>query len=152
MLLGKPLFPGISEIDQLFQIFSTLGTPTPKESGKLSKVCRTIHAYFQNWKQQPMSRVFPKIVVAWSSLDTEDSCNGSSEKDHARDGEFTHIFRIWMPVTALPSFHSKCGFKAMGLDTKPMDVMHKNKVAGYVSLLGNFVPIYESLKTKALLM
>ena len=30
MLLGRPLFPGISCIDQLFLIFSTLGTPTPR--------------------------------------------------------------------------------------------------------------------------
>lgn len=28
MILGKPLFPGICEIDQLFQIFLKLGTPT----------------------------------------------------------------------------------------------------------------------------
>ncbi len=28
MVLGKPLFPGICDVDQLFQIFSKLGTPT----------------------------------------------------------------------------------------------------------------------------
>ena len=28
MLSGKPLFPGDSDIDQLYRIFRTLGTPT----------------------------------------------------------------------------------------------------------------------------
>ena len=62
MLLGKPLFPGISEIDQLFQIFSTLGTPSVA-NGKASKNCQIIHLhfligsrkiyrkYFQNYRQ-----------------------------------------------------------------------------------------------------
>ena len=30
MILGKPLFPGMSEVNQLFKIFAMLGTPTEK--------------------------------------------------------------------------------------------------------------------------
>lgn len=31
MITNRPLFPGDSEIDQLFKMFQILGTPTPQE-------------------------------------------------------------------------------------------------------------------------
>ena len=46
MALGRPLFPGICEIDQLFQIFSTLGTPVAQEC-RNSNLCQTINFPFQ---------------------------------------------------------------------------------------------------------
>ena len=53
----------------------------------------------------------------------------------------------------IPSFPLKCGFKALGLHTKPMDLMHKNKVAGYTfHYLENFMSIFELLKTQGFLM
>lgn len=39
MAVGKPLFCGISEVDQLFQIFSRLGLPSPKYSLAMSGFC-----------------------------------------------------------------------------------------------------------------
>ena len=49
MLEGRPLFVGLSQIDQLFQIFSKLGSPSEGSS------CRTLPFYqdevFPNWPQ-----------------------------------------------------------------------------------------------------
>jgi serine/threonine protein kinase len=39
MIWGKPLFPGMSEVDQLFKIFSMIGTPTEQVPISLSFVC-----------------------------------------------------------------------------------------------------------------
>lgn len=58
--LGKPLFTGISEIDQLFQIFSKLSTPT-KESWFAFTNLPNYQFEFPNWKLRPMSKLFPRL-------------------------------------------------------------------------------------------
>lgn len=62
MLQGKPLFTGISEIDQLFQIFSKLSTPT-SETWPQFKVLPNFGFDFPNWKHDscPLSRLFPAL-------------------------------------------------------------------------------------------
>ncbi|GLE05577.1 hypothetical protein PINS_up014609 [Pythium insidiosum] len=60
MAQGKPLFTGISEIDQLFQIFSKLSTPT-SESWPGFTSLPNYHFDFPNWKRRPLHRLFPNI-------------------------------------------------------------------------------------------
>ncbi|RHY82925.1 hypothetical protein DYB35_007379 [Aphanomyces astaci] len=60
MAQGKPLFTGISEIDQLFQIFSKLATPTAATWPAFT----TLPNYrfeFPNWTSRPWSRLFPTL-------------------------------------------------------------------------------------------
>ncbi|RQM26420.1 hypothetical protein B5M09_006008 [Aphanomyces astaci] len=60
MAQGKPLFTGISEIDQLFQIFSKLATPTAATWPSFT----TLPNYrfeFPNWTSRPWSRLFPTL-------------------------------------------------------------------------------------------
>ncbi|CAH0474877.1 unnamed protein product [Peronospora belbahrii] len=60
MAQGKPLFTGISEIDQLFQIFSKLSTPTSETWPGFSSL-PNYHFDFPHWKRRPLNRLFPKI-------------------------------------------------------------------------------------------
>jgi serine/threonine protein kinase len=60
MTQGKPLFTGISEIDQLFQIFSKLSTPTSEMWPDFSSL-PNYHFEFPHWKRRPLNRLFPGI-------------------------------------------------------------------------------------------
>lgn len=60
MAQGKPLFTGISEIDQLFQIFSKLSTPTSESWPGFSSL-PNYHFEFPNWQRRPLKRLFPNI-------------------------------------------------------------------------------------------
>ncbi|DBA04888.1 TPA: hypothetical protein N0F65_006890 [Lagenidium giganteum] len=60
MAQGKPLFTGISEIDQLFQIFSKLSTPTAESWPGFTSL-PNYHFEFPNWKRRPLQRLFPNI-------------------------------------------------------------------------------------------
>uniref|UniRef100_H3G5R2 Cyclin-dependent kinase 2 homolog n=1 Tax=Phytophthora ramorum TaxID=164328 RepID=H3G5R2_PHYRM len=60
MAQGKPLFTGISEIDQLFQIFSKLSTPTSETWPGFSSL-PNYHFEFPHWKRRPLNRLFPGI-------------------------------------------------------------------------------------------
>jgi len=57
MLSKKPIFPGDSEIDQLFKIFRQMGTPTED----VWHGCTSLPDYkpsFPKWKKQELSKVF----------------------------------------------------------------------------------------------
>lgn len=60
MAQGKPLFTGISEIDQLFQIFSKLSTPSPETWPGFTSL-PNYHFEFPNWRKRPLNRLFPNI-------------------------------------------------------------------------------------------
>jgi serine/threonine protein kinase len=60
MAQGKPLFTGISEIDQLFQIFSKLSTPSSDTWPGFTSL-PNYHFEFPNWKRRPLDRLFPNI-------------------------------------------------------------------------------------------
>lgn len=60
LVLQKPLFPGDSEIDQLFRIFRTLGTPDESAWPGVTKFPYYTPT-FPKWKAQPLSRVIPRI-------------------------------------------------------------------------------------------
>jgi len=58
MLAKRPLFPGDSEIDQLFRIFRTLGTPTED----IWAGCTSLPDYkpnFPKWKSMELSKLIP---------------------------------------------------------------------------------------------
>jgi len=56
MVMRQPLFPGDSEIDELFRIFRTLGTPTDEMWPGVSSY-RDYKMTFPKWAPRPLSRV-----------------------------------------------------------------------------------------------
>jgi len=57
LLSKKPIFPGDSEIDQLFKIFRQMGTPTDE----MWHGCTSLPDYkpsFPKWKKQEFSKAF----------------------------------------------------------------------------------------------
>ncbi|CAM9129248.1 unnamed protein product [Choristocarpus tenellus] len=63
MLRGKPLFSGVSQIDQLFQVFNKLATPTTDTWPEFVKL-PNYSAPFPNWPKRDLS----KIVVGLEPL------------------------------------------------------------------------------------
>jgi serine/threonine protein kinase len=60
MALGRPLFTGSSEIDQLFQLFSTLGTPN-NEIWKGFTELPNYGEIFPNWPSKPIEKIVPDL-------------------------------------------------------------------------------------------
>lgn len=60
MIIGRPLFCGESEIEQLLAIFRVLGTPTPESWPKASEL-RDWHDY-PMWKTQDLTTAFPALA------------------------------------------------------------------------------------------
>lgn len=56
----QPLFPGDSEIDQLFRIFRTLGTPDESMWPGVSEL-PNYKTQFPKWQAQPLARVLPRL-------------------------------------------------------------------------------------------
>jgi len=61
MLTKRPLFPGDSEIDELFRIFRTLGTPDERIWPGVSSLPDYKPTNFPQWAAQPLSKVVPHI-------------------------------------------------------------------------------------------
>jgi len=60
MLAKRPLFPGDSEIDELFRIFRTLGTPTED----IWRGCTSLPDFKQNfpkWTKQDLKKMIPGV-------------------------------------------------------------------------------------------
>jgi serine/threonine protein kinase len=60
MVLGRPLFTGSSEIDQLFQLFSTMGTPTEETWPGFTGLPNYGFA-FPNWPGKPLKRIVKSL-------------------------------------------------------------------------------------------
>ncbi|KAJ8255241.1 hypothetical protein GJAV_G00202670 [Gymnothorax javanicus] len=60
MVAKRPLFPGDSEIDQLFRIFKTLGTPNEEVWPGVSQL-PDYKARFPRWGPQDLSKITPKL-------------------------------------------------------------------------------------------
>jgi len=58
MITRQPLFPGDSEIDQLFRIFRSLGTPTEDSWPGVTKL-PDFKPVFPRWQPQNMHQVLP---------------------------------------------------------------------------------------------
>jgi cyclin-dependent kinase 2 len=63
MLTRRPLFPGDSEIDQLFRIFRTLGTPDEQSWPGVSQL-PDYKSVFPRWEAQELSTVLPSSLSA----------------------------------------------------------------------------------------
>lgn len=66
----KPLFSGDSEIDQIFKIFKTLGTPT-KETWPEVQALSEYKSTFPQWKRQDLGSVLKKLDQPGLDLLTE---------------------------------------------------------------------------------
>ncbi|KAF8927896.1 Cyclin-dependent kinase catalytic subunit [Dissophora ornata] len=60
MITKKPLFPGDSEIDELFKIFKVLGTPNEEVWPGVSKL-KDWKATFPQWSCQPLEPLLPQL-------------------------------------------------------------------------------------------
>jgi len=60
MITKKPLFPGDSEIDQLFRIFRTLGTPDEKAWPGVTKL-PDYKPSFPKWTAQPVAKLTTRL-------------------------------------------------------------------------------------------
>jgi len=58
MVNRQPLFPGDSEIDELFHIFRQLGTPTEASWPGVSSL-PDFKSVFPRWEKQPLRKVLP---------------------------------------------------------------------------------------------
>lgn len=61
MVRGRPIFTGISEIDQLFQIFSKLSTPSPDTWPEFTSL-PYYSAPFPNWPDSTLPYLFPDLT------------------------------------------------------------------------------------------
>lgn len=60
MATNKALFPGDSEIDQLFQIFRVLGTPSAREWPNIVKL-QEYNPCFPQWRAKNLQEIIPEI-------------------------------------------------------------------------------------------
>jgi len=60
MLVKKPLFPGDSEIDQIFKIFRQMGTPTEDNWHGCTSL-PDFKPSFPKWKKQPFGKMFDSV-------------------------------------------------------------------------------------------
>ena len=67
MALRKPLFPGDSEIDEIFKIFKTLGTPGESVWPGVTQL-PDYKATFPQWRKKPLRTVVPTLDAAGSDL------------------------------------------------------------------------------------
>lgn len=60
MVTGKALFPGDSEIDQLFRIFHTLGTPSEATWPGISQL-PDYQSSFPKWNRKELEEIMPSL-------------------------------------------------------------------------------------------
>jgi hypothetical protein len=78
LMLGQPLFPGESGIDQLVEIIKVLGTPSREQIKTMNP--NYMEHKFPQIKPHPFSKVSKKFGVCWNGMLTEERrCSG-----HAR--------------------------------------------------------------------
>lgn len=61
MVNGRPLFPGDSEIDELYKIFMTLGTPDESVWPGVTQLPEFQPDVFPKWRPRPLSDVCPAL-------------------------------------------------------------------------------------------
>lgn len=67
MALRKPLFPGDSEIDEIFKIFKTLGTPNEPAWPGVTQL-PDYKATFPQWRKKNLRTVVPTLDANGSEL------------------------------------------------------------------------------------
>uniref|UniRef100_M4BPH4 Cyclin-dependent kinase 2 homolog n=1 Tax=Hyaloperonospora arabidopsidis (strain Emoy2) TaxID=559515 RepID=M4BPH4_HYAAE len=111
MAQGKPLFTGISEIDQLFQIFSKLSTPTSETWPGFSSL-PNYHFEFPHWKRRPLNRLFPRISDLGIDLLTKLLVYNPDQRITAEDAlrhpYFSNEARAFLPLTPKIPMYQMC--------------------------------------------
>ena len=67
MVTQRPMFPGDSEIDELFKIFRLLGTPNEELWPGVSKL-QDYKVTFPKWRPQPLASAMPAMEAAGVDL------------------------------------------------------------------------------------
>mmetsp|Transcript_24614 Transcript_24614/g.64155 ORF Transcript_24614/g.64155 Transcript_24614/m.64155 type:complete len:369 (-) Transcript_24614:2863-3969(-) len=101
---GEALFRGDSEIDQLFQIFRVLGTPTKAEWPELKQL-PDYKASFPIWEQQVLPKVVPGLDKPAEALLRKLLVYDSSERLRARhtlQHEYFDDLEGWVPPKVRP--------------------------------------------------
>merc|ERR1711931_113782 len=93
MITRKALFPGDSEIDQLFKIFRMLGTPNEKVWPKISGL-KDYNREFPKWRAQSLAGVVPALDTQGLDLVTKMLTYRPSTRISARDA-MSHPFLEW---------------------------------------------------------
>lgn len=61
MVNGRPLFPGDSEIDEIFKIFQQLGTPNETVWPGIMRACPDFKTDFPQWQPKPFRSLVPTL-------------------------------------------------------------------------------------------
>lgn len=105
MITKLPLFPGDSEIDQLFRIFRVLGTPTEQRWPGVSQL-PDFKPTFPRWQPQPLAKVLPALADDPLALDllqkmlVYEPNKRISARDALKHEWFTELLNFQQPATA----------------------------------------------------
>ncbi|XP_018914243.2 cyclin-dependent kinase 2 [Bemisia tabaci] len=110
MLTKKPLFPGDSEIDQLFRIFRTLGTPDEDSWPGVTQL-PDYKAVFPYWEQQELKEVVPRLdeegIDLFSKLVKYDPVSRISARSALKHPFFANVKLVAPNLELKASKHSK---------------------------------------------
>lgn len=67
MVTKRPLFPGDSEIDEIYRIFRLLGTPSEEEWPNVTSL-PDYATTFPQWRKKDLHKVFPRLNAAGVDL------------------------------------------------------------------------------------
>lgn len=101
MLTGKPFFAGVCEINQLFEIFSRVGSPTDETWPGFSALPNTSIA-FPNWPQIGLQRFFPSLPADGLELLEAMLEINPHKRIHARDALLHPFFADLRPSPMSP--------------------------------------------------
>jgi serine/threonine protein kinase len=76
LLLGQPIFPGESGVDQLVEIIKVLGTPTREQIRQMNPNYQEFR--FPQIKAHPWHKVSSLPIILYSSIELCFSCKGFS--------------------------------------------------------------------------
>nr|3NIZ_A Chain A, Rhodanese family protein [Cryptosporidium parvum Iowa II] len=85
MITGKPLFPGVTDDDQLPKIFSILGTPNPREWPQVQELPLWKQRTFQVFEKKPWSSIIPGFCQEGIDLLSNMLCFDPNKRISARD-------------------------------------------------------------------
>ncbi|XP_043916623.1 cyclin-dependent kinase 2-like [Protopterus annectens] len=103
MVTGRPVFPGDSEIDQLFRIFRTLGTPDESVWSGVSHL-PDYKPDFPNWCKQDINKVVPNLDPEGKDLLLQLLQYDPNQRISAK-AALSHRY-FWNVVIHLPSFQT----------------------------------------------
>ena len=97
----KPLFPGDSEIDQLFRIFRLLGTPSEQTWPGVTKL-DNFQNLFPRWRPNPLQLALPQLSDVSADLLSHLICYNPPKRYSAQDAMEHPFFEGLGPVPVAP--------------------------------------------------